>query len=38
MQRADLVAVGIAEIGEVEIAKAAFSHARRLLDRGAAVR
>ena len=38
MQGADLVAVGIAEIGEVEFAKAALARARRLLDGGAAVR
>jgi hypothetical protein len=37
MQRANLVAVGIAEIGEVEFAKAALAHAGRLLDRRAAV-
>ena len=38
MQRAKLVAVGIAEIGEVEIAEAARADARRILDRRPAVR
>jgi hypothetical protein len=38
MQRAELVAVGIAEIGEVELAEAGLAQAGGLLDRSAAVR
>src|SRR5688500_13890621 len=36
LERAELVAVGIAQIGEVEVAHSARAHPRRILDRLAA--
>src|SRR3954467_2924487 len=37
MQRAELVAVGVAQISEVQFAEAALADAGRVLDRGAAI-
>jgi len=37
MQRTQLVAARVAQIGEMELSRTAFAHARRLLDRGAAL-
>jgi hypothetical protein len=38
MQGAELVAVRVAQIGEIELRAAAFAHARRIFDRRAAGR
>jgi len=38
MQRTQLVAVRVAQVGEIELRAAAFAHARRLLDHRAAGR
>src|ERR1700759_1758695 len=38
MQRAQLVAVRVAQVSEIEFRRAAFAHARRIFDRGAAGR
>src|SRR6185312_2488456 len=37
MQGAELVAVRIAQIGEIELAHPTLAHARRVFDRGAAI-
>jgi hypothetical protein len=36
VQRAELVAVRVAQVGEIEFRAGVFAHARRVFDRGAA--